>query len=209
MAPPLIELSGITKSYGPVKSLQGVDLRLAKGEVLGVVGDNGAGKSTLMKILAGAVQHDGGEMRVNGEPVRFSTPLDAQQKKIGIVYQDLALCDTLDVASNLFLGREPRKGPFLDRHAMHEKAAHILADLHVKVKSTYQEIGQLSGGPAANRRDRPRSLLPPRRTDPRRAHRSASRRRGRVGAQADHGRRSGRRGRHSRDTPPAGPVPRV
>ena len=146
MAPPLIELSGITKSYGPVKSLQGVDLRLAKGEVLGVVGDNGAGKSTLMKILAGAVQHDGGEMRVNGEPVRFSTPLDAQQKKIGIVYQDLALCDTLDVASNLFLGREPRKGPFLDRHAMHEKAAHILADLHVKVKSTYQEIGQLSGG---------------------------------------------------------------
>ena len=85
-------------------------------------------------------------MRVNGEPVRFSTPLDAQQQKIGIVYQDLALCDTLDVASNLFLGREPRKGPFLDRHAMHEKAAHILADLHVKVKSTYQEIGQLSGG---------------------------------------------------------------
>ena len=83
MAPPLIELSGITKSYGPVKSLQGVDLRLAKGEVLGVVGDNGAGKSTLMKILAGAVQHDGGEMRVNGEPVRFSTPLDAQQKRSG------------------------------------------------------------------------------------------------------------------------------
>ncbi|XGU21510.1 ATP-binding cassette domain-containing protein [Rhodococcus sp. 3Y1] len=76
-----------------------------------MVGDNGAGKSTLMKILAGAVQHDGGEMRVNGEPVRFSTPLDAQQKKIGIVYQDLALCDTLDVASNLFLGREPRKAP--------------------------------------------------------------------------------------------------
>ncbi|WP_032387633.1 ATP-binding cassette domain-containing protein [Rhodococcoides fascians] len=143
---PLIELSGITKSYGPVKSLRGVDLRLARGEVLGVVGDNGAGKSTLMKILAGAVQHDGGEMRVNGEPVRFSTPLDAQQKKIGIVYQDLALCDTLDVASNLFLGREPRKGPFLDRHGMHERSAKILADLHVKVKSTYQEIGQLSGG---------------------------------------------------------------
>lgn len=146
MAAPLIELTAITKSYGPVKSLQGVHLRLGTGEVLGVVGDNGAGKSTLMKILAGAVQHDEGEMRVKGQPVRFSTPLQAQQQRIGIVYQDLALCDTLDVASNLFLGREPRRGPFLDRRTMHERAARILADLHVKVTSTYQEIGQLSGG---------------------------------------------------------------
>ncbi len=146
MTAPLIELAGITKSYGPVRSLRGVDLRLGTGEVLGVVGDNGAGKSTLMKILAGAVQHDEGEMRVRGEPVRFSTPLDAQQKGIGIVYQDLALCDTLDVASNLFLGREPRRGPFLDRRTMHDRAARILADLHVKVSSTYQEVGQLSGG---------------------------------------------------------------
>ncbi len=146
MAAPLIELTAITKSYGPVKSLQGVHLRLGTGEVLGVVGDNGAGKSPLMKILAGAVQHDEGEMRVKGQPVRFSTPLQAQQQRIGIVYQDLALCDTLDVASNLFLGREPRRGPFLDRRTMHERAARILADLHVKVTSTYQEIGQLSGG---------------------------------------------------------------
>lgn len=146
MTAPLIELSGITKSYGPVRSLRGVDLRLDTGEVLGVVGDNGAGKSTLMKILAGAVQHDDGEMRVKGEPVRFSTPLEAQRKRIGIVYQDLALCDTLDVASNLFLGREPRRGLFLQRRAMHVQAAQILADLHVKVSSTYQEVGQLSGG---------------------------------------------------------------
>jgi simple sugar transport system ATP-binding protein len=142
----LVELTGITKAYGPVKSLRGVDLTLRRGEVLGLVGDNGAGKSTLMKVLAGAVQHDGGEIRVKGRPVRFSTPAEAQTEKIGIVYQDLALCDTLDVASNLFLGREPRRGPFIDRRRMHEQAAQILADLHVKVTSTHQEIGTLSGG---------------------------------------------------------------
>jgi simple sugar transport system ATP-binding protein len=72
--------------------------------------------------------------------------MDARKQRIGIVYQDLALCDTLDVASNLFLGREPKKGPFIDKTAMHQHAAQILSDLHVRVKSTYQEIGQLSGG---------------------------------------------------------------
>ena len=142
----LVELRGITKSYGPVRSLRGVDLTLRRGEVLGLVGDNGAGKSTLMKVLAGAVQHDDGEIRVHGRPVRFASPSDAQAEKIGIVYQDLALCDTLDVASNLFLGREPHRGPFVDKRAMHERAARILADLHVKVSSTHQEIGTLSGG---------------------------------------------------------------
>lgn len=142
----LVDLRGITKSYGPVQSLRGVDLTLRRGEVLGLVGDNGAGKSTLMKVLAGAVQHDGGEIRVHGQPVRFASPSDAQAEKIGIVYQDLALCDTLDVASNLFLGREPHRGPFVDKKKMHEQAARILADLHVKVSSTHQEIGTLSGG---------------------------------------------------------------
>ncbi|CCG05774.1 ATP-binding cassette domain-containing protein [Blastococcus saxobsidens] len=142
----LVELRGITKSYGPVQSLRGVDLTLRRGEVLGLVGDNGAGKSTLMKVLAGAVQHGGGEIRVHGRPVRFANPADAQAEKIGIVYQDLALCDTIDVAGNLFLGREPRKGPFIDRRTMHQRAAEILSDLHVKVSSTHQEIGTLSGG---------------------------------------------------------------
>jgi simple sugar transport system ATP-binding protein len=142
----LVELRDITKSYGPVQSLRGVDLTLRRGEVLGLVGDNGAGKSTLMKVLAGAVQHDGGQIRVHGRPVRFTSPADAQAEKIGIVYQDLALCDTLDVASNLFLGREPHRGPFVDKRRMHEQAAQILADLHVKVSSTHQEIGTLSGG---------------------------------------------------------------
>ncbi|MGW1681978.1 ATP-binding cassette domain-containing protein [Saccharopolyspora sp. NPDC002376] len=142
----LVELRGITKSFGAVRSLRGVDLTLRPGEVLGLVGDNGAGKSTLMKVLAGALQHDDGEITVNGRPVRFASPADAQREKVGILYQDLALCDSLDVASNLFLGREPRRGPFLDRHAMHRQAAETLSNLHVRVKSTYQEIGELSGG---------------------------------------------------------------
>lgn len=142
----LVELRGIKKSYGPVKSLQGVNLKLHRGEVLGLVGDNGAGKSTLMKVLAGAEQHDEGEILIRGKSVKFASPSDAQKENIGIVYQDLALCNTLDVASNLFLGREPMKGRFLDRASMHERAAKVLDDLHVRVKSTYQEIGTLSGG---------------------------------------------------------------
>ncbi|MFC6885977.1 MULTISPECIES: ATP-binding cassette domain-containing protein [Actinomadura] len=142
----LVTLTGITKSFGAVRSLQGVDLTLAPGEVLGLVGDNGAGKSTLMKVLAGAIQHDTGQITIDGRDVRFASPADARRERIGIVYQDLALCDTLDVASNLFLGREPRKGPFIDRKAMHHRAAQTLSELHVRVKSTYQEIGQLSGG---------------------------------------------------------------
>ncbi|MFC3999349.1 ATP-binding cassette domain-containing protein [Nocardiopsis sediminis] len=143
---PLVELRGIRKSFGPVRSLDGVDLTLARGEVLGLVGDNGAGKSTLMKVLAGAVRHDEGDIVINGESVRFASPADARRAGIGIVYQDLALCDTLDVAGNLFLGREPRKGPFLDRREMHARSARILEDLHVRVTSTRQEIGTLSGG---------------------------------------------------------------
>ncbi|MFC5753694.1 ATP-binding cassette domain-containing protein [Actinomadura rugatobispora] len=143
---PLVSLRGITKSFGAVRSLRGVDLTLHEGEVLGLVGDNGAGKSTLMKVLAGALRHDSGTISVAGREVRFASPADARAERIGIVYQDLALCDTLDVGSNLFLGREPRRGPFVDRREMHRRAAQMLSDLHVRVKSTHQEIGHLSGG---------------------------------------------------------------
>ena len=142
----LVETKSITKSYGPVKVLRGVDLRIERGEVLGLVGDNGAGNSTMMKILAGAERHDGGQLLVGGREVHFTNPSEAQQEKIGIVYQDLALCNTLDVASNLFLGREPRRAGMIDHHTMHERAAEVLDQLHVRVKSTYQEIGTLSGG---------------------------------------------------------------
>jgi simple sugar transport system ATP-binding protein len=143
---PLVELRGITKSYGAVDVLRGVDLTLAPGEVLGLVGDNGAGKSTLMKVLAGTVQHDRGSIRIKGKEMRFSNPSDAQNENIGIVYQDLALCDTLNVAANLFLGREPRVGPFLKLGQMHEEATRVLREFGVRVSSTHQLISQLSGG---------------------------------------------------------------
>jgi simple sugar transport system ATP-binding protein len=143
---PLVELSGIRKSFGAVDVLRGVDLVLRPGEVLGLVGDNGAGKSTLMKVLAGSVQHDGGEIRVSGKPVRFASPSDAHAQRIGIVYQDLALCDSLNVAANLFLGREPRVGPFLKHGEMHERATRVLREFGVRVTSTHQLISQLSGG---------------------------------------------------------------
>ncbi|UCR89176.1 ATP-binding cassette domain-containing protein [Mycetocola spongiae] len=143
---PLVELRDIVKSYGAVKSLRGVNLRLGRGEVLGLVGDNGAGKSTVMKVLAGAEQPDTGQILIGGEKVTFHTPRDAQERRIGMVYQDLALCSTLDVASNFFLGREPRRGPLLDRARMHDVTTSELAQLGVRVKSTYQEISRLSGG---------------------------------------------------------------
>ncbi len=142
----LVELQGIRKSFGAVQSLRGVDLTLRRGEVLGLVGDNGAGKSTLMKVLAGTVQHDAGDIRIRGEVVRFATPHEAKDKSIGIVYQDLALCDSIDVAGNLFLGSEPRRGPFLRPGLMHKEAARILSNFHVRVKSTHQKVSELSGG---------------------------------------------------------------
>lgn len=143
---PLVEMRSISKSYGPVRSLHEVNLSLAPGEVLGLVGDNGAGKSTLMKVLAGAVTPDAGEIHVAGEPVSFGSPADARAQHIDMVYQDLALCETLDVAGNLFLGREPKRGPFIDRHDMHAQARRVLADLQVKIPSTRLPIANLSGG---------------------------------------------------------------
>ena len=140
----------IEKHYGTIHALRGVDLTLAAGEVLGLVGDNAAGKSTLTKILAGAETPDSGELLVDGRPLRFGSPADARRNRIEMVYQDLALCDTVDVAGNLFLGREPRHRrfgvPLLDKRLMHEEAGRILADLDIKVRSTRLKAGNLSGG---------------------------------------------------------------
>ena len=143
-------LRGIRKSFGTTDALQGVDLDLAPGEILGLVGDNAAGKSTLSKIMSGAEVPDSGEIRIDGELVHFRSPADAQQKHIEMAYQDLSLCDTIDVAGNLYLGREPRRHwlgvPFIDRKKMHADAANALRDLEIKVSSTRLPVANLSGG---------------------------------------------------------------
>lgn len=149
-APPRVSLRGIRKSFGTTDALRGVDLDLAPGEILGLVGDNAAGKSTLSKILSGAEVPDSGEIYIDGEVVQFRSPADAQQKRIEMAYQDLSLCDTIDVAGNLYLGREPRRRllgvPFIDRTRMHADAASALRDLEIKVSSTHLPVANLSGG---------------------------------------------------------------
>ncbi len=143
-------MRGILKSFGSIDALRGVDLELDAGEVLGLVGDNAAGKSTLTKILAGALVPDSGEVKVAGETVTFRSPADARRRRIEMVYQDLSLCDTIDVAGNLFLGREPRRSllgmKFLDRRKMHESAGEILRSLDIRVDSTRHVVSNLSGG---------------------------------------------------------------
>jgi simple sugar transport system ATP-binding protein len=146
----LLELKNITKSYGPIQSLKGVNLTLAAGEVLGLVGDNGAGKSTMMKVVSGAVVPDGGEYLLESIPMSFRSPQEAREKSIEMVYQDLSLCDTMDVAKNLFLGREPVRRlaglPFVDYQTLHSKAQKILDDLKITVPSTRVTVKNLSGG---------------------------------------------------------------
>lgn len=147
---PLLELMNVSKTFGPVTALRDVDLRIGAAEAVGLIGDNGAGKSTLVKILSGVYAPSGGELRLDGAPVRFGSPLDARRAGIEMIYQDLALCNDLDVASNIFLGRELRRftfGPFtiLDRSAMVEQAGRMVADLGLTVGAR-RPVGTLSGG---------------------------------------------------------------
>jgi simple sugar transport system ATP-binding protein len=147
MTAPVIEMRSISKSFGPVRALYNVDLTLAQGEILGLVGDNSAGKSTLMKILTGAYQRDSGEILVDGGPVRFRSPHESRDRGIEMIYQDFALCGNLDVGQNIFLGRWPlRLGLFVDRTRMHREAREILNRLKVDVNSVYQKVESLSGG---------------------------------------------------------------
>lgn len=143
-----VEMLDIRKSFGAIEALRGVNLSIAPGEVVGLVGDNGAGKSTLMKMLAGAEIADSGTMLIDGQQISKSGPREARRLGIEMVYQDLALCNDLDVASNLFLGREiynpiTRK---LDHKRMHKEALEHLEKLHIRVKRTNQLVGTLSGG---------------------------------------------------------------
>ncbi len=143
-----VEMRGIRKSYGALDVLRGVDLRVAPGEVIGLIGDNGAGKSTLMKMLAGAVVPDSGQILIDGVELTGTGPRAARAHGIEMVYQDLALCNDLDVASNLFLGRE-KYHPLtrrLDHRRMHAEAAEDLSRLHIRITNTRQTVGNMSGG---------------------------------------------------------------
>src|SRR5215208_1082001 len=129
---PLLEMRGITKSFFGVPVLDAVDLDIVPGEVHAVVGENGAGKSTLMKILVGAYQPDAGSILLGGEDVRFSHPRQAQERGVSIIYQEFNLLPERTVAQNIFLGREPARGPFVDNRAMEEDTARLLAELGVQ-----------------------------------------------------------------------------
>ena len=144
---PILELRGVNKNFGPVHVLRDVDLKVYAGQVTALVGDNGAGKSTLIKGIAGIHSFDSGEYLFEGKPVSIHEPKQANALGIEVVYQDLALCDNLDVVHNMFLGREERHGIVLDEITMERRAAETLAGLSVRtLKSIRQQVSSLSGG---------------------------------------------------------------
>jgi D-xylose transport system ATP-binding protein len=148
---PALELRNVSKSFGAVQALRNVDFEVYSGEVVGLVGDNGAGKSTLVKTIAGVNVPDSGEIFVDGQRVHISTPVDATKLGIETVYQDLALCDNLDVVNNLYLGREATglsSGPFspLDELEMERRTVEVLRQLDVKIPSVRSVVASLSGG---------------------------------------------------------------
>jgi D-xylose transport system ATP-binding protein len=147
--PPILELRGISKSFGAVQALYEVDFHVSAGEVMALVGDNGAGKSTLIKCIAGIYSVDSGEVIFEGQPVSIHGPKDAARLGIEVVYQDLALADNLDVVQNMFLGREELTGPLrsLDELTMEKRANDTLASLSVTtIRSVRQTVAGLSGG---------------------------------------------------------------
>jgi D-xylose transport system ATP-binding protein len=149
---PLLELRGVSKRFGAVQALAGVDFDVHAGEVVGLVGDNGAGKSTLVKVMSGIYLPEDGEYRFDGEARSVRAPNDATALGVATVYQDLALCDNLDVVANLFVGREEISGGAggalraLDEASMEQQAAELLNTLTVRLPSVRQEVGLLSGG---------------------------------------------------------------
>ncbi|MFI6496544.1 ATP-binding cassette domain-containing protein [Nonomuraea typhae] len=147
MTIPLLEVRGVDKSFGPVQVLHDVAFSAYPGEVTALVGDNGAGKSTLVKCVGGIHPIDAGQIFSDGREVQISGPRDAGELGIEIVYQDLALCDNLDIVQNMFLGRERRSGLVLDEDTMEEMAARTLSGLSVRtVTSIRQQVSSLSGG---------------------------------------------------------------
>jgi fructose transport system ATP-binding protein len=150
---PVFKARGLVKRFGHVTALSGADFDLYQGEVLAVIGDNGAGKSTLIKVLSGAYQQDEGEIHLGGEEVHFRSPLEARRAGIETVYQDLAVAPALDIASNLFLGREKRREGtlgqvfrMLDKGAMRREATDALSALQIGIPSVRAAVENLSGG---------------------------------------------------------------
>ncbi len=143
---PRLLMRGINKSFGAVRALTDVDFEVYDGEVVGLVGDNGAGKSTLIKTIAGVGPADDGEVFVGGQPVKITSPQVATSIGIETVYQDLALCDNLDVVSNLFLGREKTSAGVLTEIEMERQGLNVLRTLDVKIPSIRATVAALSGG---------------------------------------------------------------
>jgi D-xylose transport system ATP-binding protein len=142
----LLSLRGISKHFGAVRALTGVDLDVYPGEVVAIVGDNGAGKSTLVKILAGVHPQDEGTITFDGAITSIPTPTDSRDLGIATVYQDLSLCDNLDVVSNLWLGRELIKGGALDEVEMEQRSWTLLRELSARIPSVRVPVAALSGG---------------------------------------------------------------
>ena len=145
-AEPVLELRGINKRFGAVQALTDINLSIARGEVVGLVGDNGAGKSTLVKVIAGVHGADEGEILLSGRPQKFAAPKDAQKAGVATVFQDLSLCENLDVVANLFLGQEKTRSGVLDEVTMESQSWELLRSLSAKIPSVRVPIAALSGG---------------------------------------------------------------
>ncbi|MFF0226351.1 ATP-binding cassette domain-containing protein [Streptomyces sp. NPDC004629] len=145
-ATPVLALRGVSKRFGAVQALTDVELEVHAGEVVALVGDNGAGKSTLVKTIAGVHPIDEGVIEWDGRPVQINRPHDAQSLGIATVYQDLALCDNIDVVGNLFLGRELKRRGVLDEVEMERRSRELLTTLSIRIPSVRIPIASLSGG---------------------------------------------------------------
>lgn len=145
-ATPVLALRGVSKRFGAVQALTDVELEVHSGEVVALVGDNGAGKSTLVKTIAGVHPIDDGVIEWEGRPVQVNKPNDAQNLGIATVYQDLALCDNIDVVGNLYLGREIRRFGVLDEIEMERRSRELLSTLSIRIPSVRIPIASLSGG---------------------------------------------------------------
>ena len=146
---PVVETRVLSRYFKGVVALNEVSVSIAPGEVVGLVGDNGAGKSTLVKILAGDLEPSAGQVLIDGEEVHFRHPRDAKEKQIETIYQDLALCENLDIMENVFLGHESYRNPLfrlLDRRRMYRETGQLLDELAIRVPSTRELVMNLSGG---------------------------------------------------------------